>query len=199
MPWWMWIWFRRLVGRKLTQTFQGAEGQATVGVDQEDVMDARDKLLLNQLNLLVQAEDYAKKALVSPFLKQITKSSVNLWKDIRKLVFGMLDGSDLRRFELVAQDDKVPIFSRVSQVIQSPSDKFELSEDTQKELDMDSINWTNLEISDSVLVAYADKSSKLKTDLDGKLTRTVEIDAQIAGYQALLQPVGAEVTGATNG
>jgi len=195
----MWIWIRRLIGRKLTNTFQGEDGKATVGISQEDAMDARDKLLFDQLNLLQKAESEAKKALVSPFLKQVTKSSVNLWKSIRRLVFGMLDGSDLNEFGLVAQDNRVPVFARVSQVIHNPKDVFLLNEELKKELGIDSINWENLEVADSVLAANNEKLSKEKAALDSRLSRMIEIDTKIAEYQLIMTSGGTSPNGEANG
>ena len=199
IPWWMWIWIRRLIGRKLTNTFQGEDGKATVGISQEDAMDARDKLLFDQLNLLQKSESEAKKALVSPFLKQVTKSSVNLWKSIRRLVFGMLDGSDLNEFGLVAQDNRVPVFARVSQVIHNPKDVFLLNEELKKELGIDSINWENLEVADSVLAANNEKLSKEKAALDSKLSRMIEIDTKIAEYQLIMTSGGISPNSEANG
>jgi hypothetical protein len=199
IPWWMWIWFRRLIGRKLTRTFQGEEGRATVGISQDDAMDSRDKLLLKELETLVQAESAAKKALITPFLKQLTKSSVNLWRDIRRLVFGMLDGSDLTRFELIAQDNRVPVFARVSQVIQNPLDKFEVSDEIRSETGINSISWENLEDSESILAASTNKLSEIKSKIDANLTKTVEIDSKIAEYQNKLASFSSEVHEVTNG
>jgi hypothetical protein len=195
----MWIWFRRLIGRKLTRTFQGEEGRATVGISQDDAMDSRDKLLLKELETLVQAESAAKKVLITPFLKQLTKSSVNLWRDIRRLVFGMLDGSDLTRFELIAQDNRVPVFARVSQVIQNPLDKFEVSDEIRSETGINSISWENLEESESILAASTNKLSEIKSKIDVNLTKTVEIDSKIAEFQSKLASYSPEVPEVANG
>lgn len=199
IPWWMWIWVRRLMGRKLTRTFQGEEGKATVGISQDDAMDARDNLLIKELEKLVQVESAAKKALVTPFLKQVTKSSVNLWKDIRRLVFGMLDGSDLSKFDLLPQDNRVPIFSRVSQVIQNPQDKYLISDEIKAEVGIDSINWENLEVADLVLTASNNKLSQLKSKVEANLTQTVEIDTKISECRTKLASLNLGVQEATNG
>jgi len=199
IPWWMWIWFRRLIGRKLTRIFQGDEGRATIGISQDDAMDARDKLLLKELEILVQEESSAKKALVTPYLKKLTKPSVNLWKDIRRLVFGMLDGSDLKKFELVPQDNRVPVFARVSQVIQDPMDRFQVDDDIKSEIGIDSINWENLEISDSVLAASNSKLLKIKSEIDLNLTKTVEIDSRIAELKSKLASSNPNVQTVSHG
>lgn len=189
IPWWMWVWVRRSIGRKLTKTFQGSEGKATVGISQTDAMDARDKILTDQILRLQSAEESAKKALISPFLKRATKSSANLWRDIRKLVFGMLDGSDLTKFGLNPQDDRVPVFAHVSQVIQDPNDEYQVAEDVRKELNITSINWKNLEVTDSALAIENGKVLDLKGKLDANLKRTVEIDMKIEEYRKLMNPI----------
>jgi len=198
IPWWMWVWVRRAIGRKLTRTFQGSEGKATVGISQTDTIDARDKILTDQILRLQSAEESARKALISPFLKRATKSSANLWRDIRKLVFGMLDGSDLTKFGLNPQDDRVPVFAHVSQVIQDPNDKYEVTDDIRKELSISSINWQNLEVTDSVIGVENRKLQDLREKLESNLKRTVEIDTKIEEYRKLSNLTSVKETDGAN-
>lgn len=183
IPWWMWVWFRRLLGKKLTRTFQGEAGKASVGISQEDSMDARDRILNEQLNNLVNLEDTAKKALVTPYLKRATKSSAELWGDIRRLVFGMLDGSDLKKFGLHPQDDLLPVFNNVAQLVQDPNEAYEITQDVKTELGIENINWQNLEFSEKVLKIESVKLEKYQAGLDKNLSKTVEIDNKIAELQ----------------
>lgn len=198
IPWWMWVWIRRAIGRKLTKTFQGSDGKATVGISQTDAMDARDKILIDQILRLQSAEENAKKALISPFLKRATKSSASLWRDIRKLVFGMLDGSDLTKFGLNPQDNRVPVFAHVSQVIQDPNEKYEVSDEVKEELKINSINWQNLEVTDSVIELENKKLQDLKQKLDSNLKRSVEIDTKIEEFRNLLNPAPVKETEIAN-
>jgi len=86
------------------------------------------------------------------------------------------------------QDDRVPVFAHVSQVIQDPNDKYEISEEAKKELNITKINWQNLEVTDSVIGIENKKLQDLKEKLDSNLKSTVEIDTKVEEYRKLLNP-----------
>jgi len=198
IPWWIWIWFRRLIGKKLTQTFQGKDGKASVGISQVDALDARDRILIEKLNNLLSAEEAAKKALITPYLKRVTKSSAELWTSLRKLVFGMLDGSDLSKFGLTPQDERVPVFSNVAQLIQDPNSKISISDEVQRELNIENINWQNLEIAEEVLQYEIKKLTNLQNELDVNLQETVQLDEKIAEFKKFL-PSDEKIEEVVNG
>jgi hypothetical protein len=74
-----------------------------------------------------------------------------------------------------------------------------LNEELKKELGIDSINWENLEVADSVLAANNEKLSKEKAALDSKLSRMIEIDTKIAEYQLIMTSGGISPNSEANG
>jgi len=110
IPWWMYVWFRRLIGRKLTQTFQSDEGLAQVGISQDDPMDLRDQELVYKLASIKEHSESARVAINTSEAQRSAKATPRLWSGIRRLLFGMLDGSDLTEFGIQESDGLLPVF-----------------------------------------------------------------------------------------
>jgi hypothetical protein len=139
IPWWMWVFVRRAVGRKMTATFQGSEGLAQVGISQSDPMDMRDRILARKLVEIVNTQSTARDALNAPLRRNSSKTTPTLWSGIRRLVFGMLDGSDLREFGIEAKDGRVPVFARTGQILTDPNESIEVPEILRKRLRQEKI------------------------------------------------------------
>ena len=189
IPWWIWVFIRRRVGAKLTQTFQGSEGLATVGIDPNDPMDLRDRTLALKLASTKELSTEAKKSMSATGGARSGRSTPKLWSSIRRIVFGMLDGSDLTEFGITENDGRVPVFAKTSQIIFDPSDAFQIPSEYQKELGTKAVTWDNLEQVDSLIQIASSKVTTLRQRAD-ELGRQIsetdnEIDAlqrQIRGY-----------------
>ena len=132
IPWWMWVFVRRGIGRKMTATFQGNDGLAQVGIGQNDPMDARDRILANRLVEIMSVQAAARNSLNAPARRNSAKTTPKLWASIRRLVFGMLDGSDLKEFGIEAKESRVPVFARTGQIIANPSETLTIPETLQE-------------------------------------------------------------------
>jgi hypothetical protein len=128
IPWWMWVFIRRGIGRKMTATFQGNEGLAQVGINQNDPMDSRDRILANKLVDILSVQSAARNSLSAPLRGNSAKTTPKLWASIRRLVFGMLDGSDLNEFGVEPKEGRVPVFARTGQIIANPAETVSVPE-----------------------------------------------------------------------
>jgi len=179
MPKWCWIWFRRRIGKKLQDSLVGPDGGLMVGIDQNDAEDIRDRHLFGQMETIASNVKEARKALITPFRQTSTASRPALWSDLRKLVYGFLEGGDLSKFGI--KDDKglFPIFSKVGDVIQDPREVWNIGSALQELSDLKQINWTNIDKAPGLLDLHSAHISERKRELDFKLNEIVEIDTKI--------------------
>jgi hypothetical protein len=178
MPRWTWLWLRRKVGKALTRKFQGEEGQAVVGIEDESLYDFRDRMLTAQINRITEISDEAKKALISPISTTARRTPTQIWQKIRKLVFGMLDGGNLTEYGIKPKDDVgVPVFSKVTDVIQDPN--FVKKITNSKSDHKIEMNWQNLEEANLTRHEVVSNLNGLEQKLDNLLMRVVQIDEQI--------------------
>lgn len=180
IPWWIWIWIRRKVGASLQRTFQGDDGLAEVGISRDEPMDTRDKTLALSLLNIREATANAKRALVSPLQRTTSRTSPKLWADIRRIVFGMLDGSDLKDMGLGLDGEKVPVFAKTSNVIQDPRDKYIIDDEFKDICKIDEISWKNLDVAIETLRHFDTAITDKKKQLEQILDEIVKIDEELA-------------------
>ena len=179
MPKWCWIWFRRKVGKKLQDTLVGQDSGLQIGIDQHDVEDIRDRQVFGQLEIIDQNVKEAQRALVAPFRRSSTTSEPALWSDLRQLIFGLLEGGDLTKFEIKKENGKSPIFSKVTDVIQDPLEVWEVGPAIADLSEVKQINWTNIDRAPELLDIHASHLTQRRSDLDQVLNQLVEIDEEL--------------------
>ena len=180
IPKWIWIWLRRRIGRKLTESLTGNDGGIIIGVDQDDAADLRDKQLFDAFLAIQENIAHAKKALVTPDKRVPTVSKPSLWSDIRELVYGFLEGSDkLENFGYKAENNRWPIFSKVSDVIQDPKKTIEVPSNLSDCSSVKSINWDTIDQADELLNAHQNHIAELKSELDQILDQIVSLGSEI--------------------
>jgi len=179
IPWWMYVWFRRLIGRKLTQTFQTDEGLAEVGISQNDPMDLRDQELVYKLASIKEYSESARTAINTSEAQRSAKATPRLWSGIRRLLFGMLDGSDLTEFGIQESDGLLPVFSNTSQVITDPGDAFSIPQEYRQELRLDEITWSNIDQVDPLLTIAAERLAALRTKQHEIISQIESVNREI--------------------
>lgn len=180
IPWWIWVWIRRWVGRTLTSVFQGSTGNWIVGIEQADAIDSRDKLVRDKIETITSLNDQAKKALAAPFLSTATRSNPALWNGIRKLVFSMLDASNRQEFVKLEEDQRIPVFSRVSQVIEDPKKVWPIDPSLQGKIGITELEWKNLENLPKVAQGYEDYIASMKREKELLISSIVQIDEKLS-------------------
>lgn len=129
IPKWSWLYIRAGIGSRLTRKFQGDEGLATVGIEVDESPDARDRVLIDRYQRI---KDQVSQVNLAPSLVALEKvtaeSSPELWSGIRKLFFGMLDGSELPSSVVSPTfEDERLVFESASSLVFNPENlwKFE--------------------------------------------------------------------------
>jgi hypothetical protein len=179
MPKWCWIWLRRRIGKKLQDSLVGPDGGVLVGIDQDDAEDIRDRQLFGQMQTISTNVAEAQKALVTPFRKTSTASRPALWSDMRQLVYGFLEGGDLKKFGINDSDGRYPIFSKVADVIQDPQEFCQVGSEIAELSEIKIIDWTNIDRAPELVNIHSAHLAERKTELDSKLSQIVEIDKKI--------------------
>jgi hypothetical protein len=122
----------------------------------------------------------AQKALVTPFRRSSTTSRATLWSEMRQLVYGILEGGDLTKFGIENQNNRSPIFSKVSDVIQDPKECWTIGTELQGLSEIKVVGWSNIDQAPELVEIHTSHVSERRQELDSKLNRLVEIDSQIA-------------------
>lgn len=188
IPWWIYVWVRRAIGRRLTQTFQTDQGLAEVGISQKDPMDMRDQRLAYKLGSIREQAQTANKALTGTEAQRSGKGTPKLWSGIRRLLFGMLDGSDLSEFGIKESEGLVPIFSNTSQVITDPGNSFKIPAEYKDDLKLQEISWTNIDQVQSVIALAGNRRNSIKA-------RQQELHSQLENVHRDIQAAEAKVRG----
>lgn len=141
-------WFRRQATELFNNLFQGGgRGSAVVGVE-ENYFDPRDRILETKYQDVFAKKEEAERALVSPVGQTTLKSTPELWEQIRKLIFSMLDGSNQHLFGIEKSENGNPVFYDLTRVFADPSEEliFEGSDSgSSKTLKWNSFQeWKNL-------------------------------------------------------
>ena len=187
IPWWIWIWIRRRIGRSLTQTFHSDQGLAEVGISQYDAMDVRDRKLAEKLVEIKYMAAKASVAMNSAPASQNGRSTPRLWSGIRRLVFGMLDGSDLTDFGLkptTENEGRVPVFASTSQLIVDPSESFEIPKGMQDQYRAEKVSWEDLEQISPIISDTRNQILGVQNLIDAHSVQVNEIKAEISQINA---------------
>jgi len=179
MPKWCWIWTRRRIGKKLTDSLAGPDGGLVIGVDQDDADDIRDKALFDAMATINGNIQEAQKALVTPFRRTNTASRPGLWSDIRQLIYGFLEGGDLSKYGVENFDGRFPIFSKVGDLIQDPKEVHPVPGPLSDLSEVTEITWKNIDQAEGLVKIHAEHIASRKAELDAKVGALVDIDAQL--------------------
>lgn len=171
IPNWAYRFVRRKLGGFVERKLQGDEGLARVEADlRNEPLDLHDRALLEKEISLAYREEEARKASVAPVRLSDIRSTPSLWREIREMVFGALDGGvDLSNRGFPPVDGtKRPVFRSAGDLFPSPDSIFRPSESSE-ELPAGvpaEISWENLaDVTDahSALEAWV-SAAKNETD-----------------------------------
>ncbi len=145
MPYWSWMWIKRLFAKSVERNLQGTDGKYEVGVGLEEPVDIHDKLVMSRYASVREAEEKAQKSLQSPVHLGDLRSTPSLWQGLRELVFGALDGGfDLSDRGFAPIENKTPIFRKVSNLFQNPEDAWVFPSENRPENIPAAVGWNDL-------------------------------------------------------
>lgn len=121
LPKYIWWWTKRKAIELFMNLFQaGGKGSAEVGSVAE-LLDPRDKILRDRYEAVFERKEEAERTLVSPVGRTTEISTPELWEKIRKLILGMLDGSNQHLFGIEKGENGSPIFYNLGDLFPDPS------------------------------------------------------------------------------
>lgn len=187
-------WAHTRVAKALNILLHGGDdsGYASVKLPEEH-LDPRDRVVTENRARILLEKEKADVALVSPVTPSEVRSTPALWTNIRDLVFGMLDASNLERLGYPESENGWPIFYRVSDLFADPATKIEVGAEDGQPIEL---SWTKStdavvvmrDVSQHVLRAQSDRDSALREVVEGS-ANLVTIEARIEELEAFL---GAE-------
>lgn len=182
VPYFAWIQTLRLIVRLLNTIFQRGDKGASRIREPEEKLDQKDLALQQERQRVLETKGKADAALISPVSPSHLRSTPELWGNIRKLVFGMLDGSNLADFGIKRADNGWPVFHKVAKVFHDPSDTIEIREsyDTTNSLEL---NWTEVTHAEDRVKDFFQSSLATRISLDKKLAELLKFRAEIQALE----------------
>ena len=183
----IWIW-RRVV-RATNKVFQGGDKGASVIPEPEEKLDARDIILEKQWAQVSESKKKADEALVSPVTLSKVRSTPELWSNLRKLIFGMLDGSNLQNFGFSRGDNGWPIFYKVSSIFNDPGKRLEVPdpEDDSKTV---LLSWKGLVEATNAQTQTFEKIKVIGNEISAGSSEIVTLNSKIESLRAQLESDG---------
>lgn len=148
IPEWTFRYFKVRFSRRVQKTFQPDSGFADVNPELlRQNLDPQDQLILDLFVKNKETVENAKIDMQAPILQTQVRSTTALWKRIRTLVFGALDGGPGlldSGFEKVGDEELTPIFQNVKTLFTHPDDKWEFPEQYELPEDLPhEVKWQN--------------------------------------------------------
>lgn len=180
--------------RALNTIFQGGKDGLFRVNEPEEQLDKNDQNLMAQRDQVFAEKERADAAIRSPFIPSQVRSTPALWTSIRKLTFGLLDGSNLGQFGYQRGENGWPIFYRVSSMFHDPANVLTVSQGDgsgQTELDWSSVSKAQnlLQTVTSDLESKASKRAKIAGKSEEIELEIAEITAKRRELQDLLEDI----------
>ena len=188
LPYWSFMWVKRLVASGLQSRLQGKAGSKEVGEGLEERPDFYDSAVLASYSQVEAERVRAEEAIKIPVKLAQVKSTHTLWQSLREMVFGSLDGgSDLSWAGFQPLDgDRRPIFANVGPVVPLSQTKWEPELPLPTDLAKSGLDGRDSE------VAIA---QSLKLYLASKEERNLALVSLIESAQAEAKELGASIEG----
>jgi hypothetical protein len=178
----------------VNSVFQGGNRGASIIPVPEERMDKRDQVVLAKLASVTETKAKADAALVSPVTPSRVKSTPELWSRMRKLIFGMLDGSNLDQFGVQKTENGWPVIYRVASVFNDPSKKTQILNpellDAEKPLEL---TWEELSQYPDLLKSFSEKRSSIDGESQKELAKLVKLNEELNLKSARLDALKAHL------
>jgi len=142
VPYYAFLWALRKVVRAMNKMFFGGGDSGDMVIPEPaEIEDRRDIEIKRMRDSLAAEKAKADAAIKAPFAEVPAKSNPVLWSNMRDLVFGSLDGSNLDKFKFPKGPNGWPIFYQVSKVFSDPAKTLDLDLTGDDKVDLQ-INWS---------------------------------------------------------
>ncbi len=154
-------------------------GYASIRVPQ-DYFDPRDRMILDKREQIGKEKERADLTLVSPVTPSDVRSSPELWENIRQLIFGMLDGSNLDKFGYPEGENGWPIFYRVSDLFADPAAKIQVGAGADDETI--SVAWSKSTEALDIIQQLSRDNIDLQQQMDAFLREVVDARSRVSQF-----------------
>ena len=185
IPYFAWLWVWRRVVRAVNKVFQGGDKGASRIPEPKEKMDRRDLVLQHQRDQVFAIKTKADQALQSPVTPSKIRSTPELWSNVRKLIFGMLDGSNLQNFGFKKGDNGWPIFYKVSSIFNDPGRELQIP-DPSDESKMVNIGWNGLTEATEASLATFNRITSVEEEITKGVEEIVALKTKIEDLKTQL-------------
>ena len=176
IPKYIWWWSKRRSVELFTNLFQaGGRGSADVGQVQQ-LLDPRDQLLRERYDAIFERKVDAERALVSPVGVTKEVSTPELWEKIRKLVFGLMDGSNQHLFGIEKGENGSPVFYALADLFPDPNYSLEVITDADRE--PTKLSWDSYDVWTEARTLVQERIENLGMKQRQMLDRRIQLERQ---------------------
>lgn len=204
IPFYAFLWVVAKMAKLFNDLFQGGDkGSAKVSGPEEN-SDPKDLILLKKYDEVFIVKQKADEALVSPVGRGKLRSTPALWANLRKLLFGFVDGSNLHLFNVSRSENGWPVFYKISSMFNDPSEKATFSNPVEPST-QHVMGWGSTTETQALLVELSsskkDTTQAMSTDLgvvveakrrSSELKKEIQQLAKELGIQDPTQPIPVE-------
>jgi hypothetical protein len=177
VPYYAWLWILASMASLFNRLFQRGDKGSSEVVVRTDKPDPLDKSLLEKFEQVSKVKKLADQALVSPVGRSDLRSTPSLWGNLRKIIFGLLDGSNLGQFGVNRSENGWPVFYNVASVFKDPSEKHEVKHPNGGETRL--LGWGQSLEGDGLLSELANSRLTLQSSMQEELAGIVDAGARI--------------------
>jgi len=145
----------------------------------EEFYDPRDRTIMEKREQIGKEKERADIAIASPVAPSDVRSSPELWENIRQLVFGMLDGSNLEKFGYPEGENGWPIFYRVSDLFADPAAKIQIDALDDNNF---SLSWSRGADALGVIQDISKENLELQQEMDQALREVIDAREKMAQF-----------------
>lgn len=188
------LWIYKGFVNIVNAVFQGGNRGASIIPVPEERMDKRDQIVLAKLASVTETKAKADAALVSPVTPSHVKSSPELWSRVRKLIFGMLDGSNQSQFGIERSENGWPVIYRVASLFNDPSKRTPvLNPETLDVEEPIELSWEELSKYPDLQKSFSEKRSSIDVENQTSLAKLVTLNDNLQARKLRLDALKAHL------
>lgn len=178
VPYFAVLWVGSRFVHMLNAIFQGGDKGSTLIREPEERFDALDRSIRGVYQDVLKTKEQADEALVAPVSPSWVKSSPELWESLRKMLFGILDGSNIESFGFPMKENRVPMFHRVSSLFTDPAEKLTIADPETPSEEIE-LGWTDLIAGQNLSNKFLDLQKASDEKIQDALSNVVRLEKDL--------------------
>lgn len=184
LPVWAWDWVADKIGKGATRSFYGAEADMLVDARRDLGLEDSPYALIEINEAMAEASARMHSELVNPRYRGARIPTVDVWQNLERTVFSLVDGLDAT--EGGSGHNPGPVVPDVSMVIPAPTDEWVLPGDVAQQLSGTAthqrrVSWTNLSAAHELSDYLAERAQELQQRLQEMQARAAASQSDLIG------------------